>query len=311
MQKDLIRTDEERAARLQLVKANRLQRHEKLLHQKFHRPSSLCELDEPSSSIDKPHTIEALSSADWIQLTNIRSAYEHFCLYPMLRAEDEREEYLNSQPIKCRLKEHSFLHVLNVRLTTLSAFLRAIVPAFAIEMTRDDRRWLVRANLHYLFLFSSMDLMSINGNHLHFDAGKLCHTVYLYVYGQELLTRATHRIEQLQQLIGADPIIGKIMQIILFLSPCLVTTHLPKLNSYQPSLTTIRHVFHAQEQYTKLLWSYLICRYGDGEAHKLFIALLGEVLQQQTFGADLDQCLLERQPFGNLIHSLLTSFSAD
>jgi hypothetical protein len=30
MQKDLIRTDEERAARLQLVKANRLQRHEKL-----------------------------------------------------------------------------------------------------------------------------------------------------------------------------------------------------------------------------------------------------------------------------------------
>jgi hypothetical protein len=31
MQKDLIRTDEERAARLQLVKANRLQRQEKLL----------------------------------------------------------------------------------------------------------------------------------------------------------------------------------------------------------------------------------------------------------------------------------------
>jgi len=31
MQKDLIRTDEERAARLQLVKANRLQRQEKIL----------------------------------------------------------------------------------------------------------------------------------------------------------------------------------------------------------------------------------------------------------------------------------------
>jgi hypothetical protein len=31
MQKDLIRTDEERAARLQLVKANRLQRQEKVL----------------------------------------------------------------------------------------------------------------------------------------------------------------------------------------------------------------------------------------------------------------------------------------
>ena len=31
MQKDLIRTDEERAARLQLVKANRIQRQEKLL----------------------------------------------------------------------------------------------------------------------------------------------------------------------------------------------------------------------------------------------------------------------------------------
>ena len=31
MQKDLIRTDEERAARLQLVKANRIQRQEKLM----------------------------------------------------------------------------------------------------------------------------------------------------------------------------------------------------------------------------------------------------------------------------------------
>jgi hypothetical protein len=31
MQKDLIRTDEERAARLQLVKANRIQRQEKLI----------------------------------------------------------------------------------------------------------------------------------------------------------------------------------------------------------------------------------------------------------------------------------------
>lgn len=310
MQKDLIRTDEERAARLQLVKANRLQRHEKLLHQKFHRPSS-SELDEPSTSIDKPQPIEALSSADWIQLTNIRSAYEHFCLYPILRAEEEREEYLNSQPIKCRLKEHSFLHVLNARLTSMAAFLRAIVPAFAIEMTSDDRRWLVRANLHYLFLFSSMDLMNINGNHLHFDASKLCHAVYLHVYGHDLLTRAKQLIEQLHQLIGADPIIGKIMQTILFLSPCLVTTHLPALASHQPSPKTIRHVHRAQEQYTKMLWSYLLCRYGEGKAHRLFVSLLGEVLQQQTFGAELDQSLLERQPFGNLVYTLLTNFSAD
>ena len=40
MQKDLIRTDEERAARLQLVKANRLQRQEKLLQAQISNTSS-------------------------------------------------------------------------------------------------------------------------------------------------------------------------------------------------------------------------------------------------------------------------------
>jgi hypothetical protein len=57
MQKDLIRTDEERAARLQLVKANRLQRQEKVLSvptgtllssQKYHRHSSSFEVNSRS-----------------------------------------------------------------------------------------------------------------------------------------------------------------------------------------------------------------------------------------------------------------------
>lgn len=46
MQKDLIRTDEERAARLQLVKANRLQRQEKLLS---------ATVSAPATSSQKPH----------------------------------------------------------------------------------------------------------------------------------------------------------------------------------------------------------------------------------------------------------------
>lgn len=41
MQKDLIRTDEERAARLQLVKANRIQRQEKLLAVSLSSPSAV------------------------------------------------------------------------------------------------------------------------------------------------------------------------------------------------------------------------------------------------------------------------------
>ena len=40
MQKDLIRTDEERAARLQLVKANRLQRQEKMLTTSLSKPAT-------------------------------------------------------------------------------------------------------------------------------------------------------------------------------------------------------------------------------------------------------------------------------
>jgi hypothetical protein len=308
MQKDLIRTDEERAARLQLVQANRLQRHEKL-HEKPNREIYSDKKKKQFHNDKSPSHI--LSPNDWIQLTNIRSAYEQFCLNPILHAEEEREEYLNTQPIKCRLKEHSFINVLNIRLTSLTAFFRTTIPVFSIAMNNHDRRWLIRANLHYLFIFLSMDLMNINRNQLHFDSNRACHNVYVYVYGQDLLARGEYLIYKLNHLIGFDSVISKIMQIILFLSPCLVTNYLPTLNSYQPPLETILHIIRSQEQYTQILWSYLIYRYREIEAQKLLMSIIGEVLQHQKYGADIDKSLIERQPFCNLVYSTLTSFSVD
>ena len=307
MQKDLIRTEEERAARLQLVKANRLQRQEKLLQQKA---LHVDQLEKLPSQWDKSH-LRSLSSNDWIQISNIRSAYEHFCLYPILRAEEEREEYLSTQPIKCRLKDQSFLQVLNIRLKSLASFFRATIPAYAMDMSTEDRHWLVRTNLRYLLLFLSADLMNINGNHLHFDSHRACHTVYLYVYGSDLVQRAKELTEKLNQLIGFDPAIDKLMQIILFLSPSLVTNDQKHISTYQPRLETILHLFTTQDQYVQILWSYLVYRYGEVEAQKMYMSIIAEVLQHQKFGADIDQTLIEREPFRNMVYELFTSFSAD
>ena len=275
MQKDLIRTDEERAARLQLVKANRIQRLEKSQQRLVLDTNETILPTEKSPSMCLPTT------NDWIQLTNIRDAYEHFCLNPILQAEEEREEYLNAQPVKCRLKEHSFLNVLNTRLTSLAAFFRTTIPTFSIGMNGNDRQWLIRTNLHYLFLFSSMDLMNINGNQPHFVEAKACHNVYVYVYGQELLEREEYLLYKLNNLIGFDSMISKMMQIILFLSPCLVTSHMPTVNLYQPPAETVRHIFHSHEEYTRMLWSYLIYRYGEYKSYKLFMTIIGQVLEHQ------------------------------
>jgi hypothetical protein len=215
---------------------------------------------------------------------------------------------LSGQPIKCRLKEHTFMSVLNVRLTSLVSFFRATVPSFSYDMSSNDRAWLVRTNLHYLLLFSAMDLMNINENQTHFDSKKSCHAVYLYVYGQELLIRGNYLIQKLNHLIGSDPAIGKIMQIILFLSPCLVTNY----NSdyyYQPSEETICHIIQSQEQYINILWSYLLYRHGENQGRKLFTKLIGQILEHQMYLADVDKSLLERQPFGNLVYTMLMSFS--
>ena len=249
-----------------------------------------------------------LSSTDWIELSNIRSAYEHFCLHPILQAEEQREEYLSGQPIKCRLKEHTFMNVLTVRLTSLVSFFRATIPSFSIDMNSNDRAWLVRTNLHYLLLFSSMDLMSINDNLIHFDPKKACHAVYVHVYGQELLTRAEYLIRKLHQLIGYDPPISKIIQIILFLSPSLVTNHNSNF-PYQPTEKTISYIMQLQEQYINILWSYLLYRYGELEGQKLLMAIIGQVFEHQNFGADVDKSLFERQPFANLVYTMLMSFS--
>lgn len=336
MQKDLIRTDEERAARLQLVKANRIQRQEKLLavslsssstsplalskpnhrvshdvrfqnHHEFNIYSILFQLSA-SNYLPSEKCATPLSSNDWIQLTNIRSAYEHFCLQPTLQSEDQREEYLSTLPIKCRLKEHSFMNALTVRLTSLVSFFRATIPSFSMDLSSNDRAWLVRTNLHYLLLFSSMDLMSVNDNIIHFDTKKACRAVYVHVYGQELLTRAEYLIHKLHQLIGYDPPISKILQIILFLSPCLVTSH--NINyHYHPSRKTISYLMQIQEQYINILWSYLVYRYGEIQAQKLLLSIMGQVLEHQRFGVALDQSLLERQPFSNLVYNLMMSFS--
>lgn len=200
------------------------------------------------------------------------------------------------------------MNVLTVRLTSLVAFFRATIPAFSMDMNSNDRAWLVRTNLHYLLLFSSMDLMNINDNRTHFDVKRACHAVYAHVYGHDLLARAENLIQRLNQLIGHDPPLSKVLQIILFLSPCLVTNY--NTNSfYQPTEKTISHINQAQEQYIQLLWSYLLYRYGELEGLKLFPAILGQILEHQKFGADVDRTLFERQSFGNLVYTMLTTFS--
>ena len=249
-----------------------------------------------------------LSSNDWIKLTNIRSAYEHLCLNPILQAEEQREEYLSGQPIKCRLKEHSFLNVLRTRLSALVAFFRATIPGVTTDLNSNERGWLIRTNLHYLLLFSTMDLMSINGNQIHFDTKKSCHAVYIYVYGPEILARAEQLVDKLHHLIGSDPVISKLIQIILFLSPSLNTNNNNK-NIYQPSEKTIFHIMQIQESYVQMLWSYLTYRYGELGAQRLLTGILGQVLEHQQFGADVDQALIERQPFANLVYTMLTTYS--
>jgi hypothetical protein len=230
-------------------------------------------------------------------------------LYPILQAEEQREEYLSGQPIKCRLKEHTFMNVLTVRLTSLVSFFRATIPAFSIDMNSNDRAWLVRTNLHYLLLFSSMDLMSSNGNVVHFDSKKACYAVYVHVYGQDVLMRAEYLIQKLNNLIGFDPAISKIVQIILFLSPCLVTNYNSDYYYDLPSEKAICRIIQAQEQFINMLWSYLTYRYGDLEGQKLLMGIIGQVLEHQKFGADVDKILLERQPFANLVYQMLTSFA--
>jgi hypothetical protein len=64
-----------------------------------------------------------------------------------------------------------------------------------------------------------------------------------------------------------------------------------------------------QEQYINILWSYLLYRYGEIEGRKLLIRILGQVLEHQKFGADVDKILFERQPFANLVYTMLMSFS--
>jgi len=64
-----------------------------------------------------------------------------------------------------------------------------------------------------------------------------------------------------------------------------------------------------QEQYISILWSYLLYRYGEIEGQKLLMGIIGEVLEHQRFGADADKSLLERQPFANLVYTMLMSFS--
>lgn len=297
MQKDLIRTDEERAARLELVRSNRLQRREKLEQQFQEQFVSINQTIQP-----------ILSSNHWTLLLNIRTTYERICLYPILHAEEEREEYLNTLPIKCRLKENSFLNNLKLHLNCLNGFFRTIINDLSIVLNRNDRQWLIKANLRYILLFLSMDLMSINSNQIYFDKNHACHYVYLYVFGQDLVDESIYLVQKLYNLIGFDSFISKLVQILLFLGPCLITN---ETNSYEPKLNTIVHIKHLQDYYTHLLWLYLIYSYGERVAERMFMSIIGQVLQHQNYNVELDRSLYERQPFGNLVYSLLTTFSSD
>ena len=83
------------------------------------------------------------------------------------------------------------------------------------------------------------------------------------------------------------------------------------MNYHQPSLNTILYLFYSQNHYIEILWSYLINSYGEIKAQNLFMLIIGQVLQQQNFRANIDERLIEQKSFGNLIYSILTKYSID
>ena len=243
-----------------------------------------------------------LLSDDWNTLTNIRNAYNDYCILPFLASHEVIPLMITTQPYRSRIKIQRFIDLKQKYLNIIASFIKRILQYSTL--TDNDYNH-IKNNFQILLSLNTCELMKSNVlKHLPWENDRL---LFELILSENLLERLETHIDVYQTFSPYDSLIMKLFIIILALtggiSPLFKKLHYNS-SDFEPFS---KEIFSTQNYYLTLLWKYVIYRLDYRDAIMYSVRFIQHFLHRQTIEADLNDRMLNRDDHEQLFQIIQTT----
>jgi hypothetical protein len=240
-----------------------------------------------------------LSFDDWNVFTNIRNAYEKYCVQPFLASHERIPLSLATQPYRFRLKLQRLIDINEKYLSIIISFIKQILRN---HPTIEDSYDHIKGNLNVLLTINTSEL--IKSNILKQTPWENDRLLFESVLTEQILQRLEQNSALYRNFQPYDSLVVKLFLIILAfnsrISP-IKRKPLYLLQDFQPFPIEFIRI---QNSYLTLLWKYVIYRFGYYDAIMYSVRFIQHFLHRQIIEADIMDIIDNRDDHGQLAQLL-------
>ena len=232
-------------------------------------------------------------------LTNIRNAYEQYCVQQFIKSHETIPLIPPKQPYRSRIKLQRLVDLKYKYTVVTASFIKRILQIDTFHLTSENHFHYIKDNLSCLVAVNTSELMK--SKVLECFPWEHDQLAIQSVLSEGLIQRLEKILNTFQTLLPYDPLIMKLFVIILALSSRI--TPLMKKDEYSPIDfdPVATNLFSSQNYYVTLLWKYAIYRLGYNDAIIFSLRFIQNFLLRQIVEADMIETIQNRDDHGQLV----------
>ncbi|CAF4473477.1 unnamed protein product [Rotaria sp. Silwood2] len=236
-----------------------------------------------------------LSFDDWNLITNIRNAYEDYCIEPFLASHETIPLIITTQPYRSRIKIQRLIDIREKYLNVIVSFIKRILQ---YNKFLENNYQYIKDNIRTLLSLNTSELMK--SNVLKYFPWEYDRFLFESIFTENLIQHLEKHILMYETFSPYDPLFIKLFLIILVLT-CGISPVFKKIqynsNDFNPCP---KEIFLTQNYYLTLLWKYVIYRLGYYDSIMYSVRFIQHILRRQVIEADLNDIIEKRDDHGQL-----------
>ncbi|UJR27497.1 hypothetical protein I4U23_008781 [Adineta vaga] len=208
------------------------------------------------------HTI--LSLDEWNLITNIRNAYDLYCVQKFIESHQTISLVPPVQPYRSRIKLQRLFDLRFKYTIIIASFIKRILQFDNFQSATDNHYQYVKNSLQCLTSVNASELRK--SNVLKFFPWEHDRLVFQYVLSDEFIQRAEKYMNAFENMLSYDPVIMKLWILILALSPQNLPLFRKDRYNSMDFDSFPNNLFLSQNYYLTLLWKYVLYRLGHHDA---------------------------------------------
>jgi len=244
----------------------------------------------------------SLSIDDWTLLTNIRNAYEQYCIEKFIQSHETIPLIPPIQPYRSRIKLQRLIDLKYKYIIVLASFIKRILQYDIFPYSLENLYIYIKDSFQCLSAVNTSELMK--SKILERFPWEYDQLAIESILSEEILQRLGKIISTFQTLVPYDPIIMKLFLIILALSSRISPLIKKKEYNSIDFDPLPKNLLQSQNYYLTLLWKYVIYRLSYHDAIIFTVRFIQNFLYTQIIEADIVEVIQNRNDHGQLVQCM-------